>query len=86
MRRYVVTQLPDKSAWVILDRFLYGYCALPDGKGNLLPLEWKIRAAADAWLYKCRLVWGSGRAPAPEGWSGQAEAAQSPWAADYYNR
>jgi len=67
-RRYVVTQLPDRSAWVILDRIMYGYCTLPDGEGNLLPLEWKHREGAEAWLYRCRVAWGRGAVPAPEGW------------------
>jgi hypothetical protein len=84
-RRYVVTQLPDQSAWAILDRYLYGYCTLPDGAGNLLPLEWGMRQGAEAWLYKCRVAWGRDLVPAPEGWR-EFKPEPSPWDAAYYDR
>lgn len=78
MSRYKVTQLPDQSRWVILDKELYGYCTLPDGNGNLLPLEWKGEPAAEAWLQSCFRIWSNGIVPAPAGW--QPHTAQvSPW-------
>jgi hypothetical protein len=77
-RRYVVTQLPDRSRWVILDRFMFGYCTLPDGEGNLLPLEWTARQGAEAWLYRCRVAWGRGLVPAPAGWE-PFKPEPSPW-------
>jgi hypothetical protein len=83
--RYVITQLPDQSKWAILDRYLYGYCTLPDGEGNLLPLEWTLREGAEAWLYKCRVAWGRDLVPAPDGWNALRPQA-SPWDAAYYER
>jgi hypothetical protein len=89
--RYVVTQLPDRSAWAILDRFIGGYCTLPaeendEGK-NLLPLEWGAREGAEHWLYRCRVAWGKDLVPAPEGWNvRQPDPALSPWASRHYDR
>jgi hypothetical protein len=84
-QRYVITTTPDQRMWGILDRYLYGYCTLPDGEGNFLPLEWKMREGAEAWLYKCRVAWGTGFVPAPEGWN-SLRPEPSPWDAAYYNR
>jgi hypothetical protein len=89
LTRYVVTQLPDQSRWAILDRHIGGYCTLPaEGEGkNLLPLEWKMREAAEHWLYRCRVAWGKGLVPAPEGWNARApKQHESPWASHHYNR
>jgi hypothetical protein len=84
-QRYVVTTTPDQRMWGILDRHLYGYCTLPDGNGNFLPLEWQMREGAEAWLYKCRVAWGKDLVPAPEGWNA-LRPEPSPWDAAYYNR
>jgi hypothetical protein len=73
-RRYVVTQAPGGTRWGIKDTRLDGFCTLPQSdtpKGHapaLLPLEWNGRPAAEAWLYMCRVAWGAGYVPAPEGW------------------
>jgi hypothetical protein len=85
-RRYVVTQTPDQRRWGILDREWYGFCTLPDGNGNLIPLEWHGRSAAEAWLYTCRVAWGNGLVPAPEGWD-EFRPEPSPWdrGVSYYN-
>jgi hypothetical protein len=83
MRRYVVAQLPDRSAWAILDRYLYGFCTLPDGEGNLLPLEWSMREGAEAWLYRCRVAWGKGLVPAPKDWN-EPLPEPSPWDTAYH--
>lgn len=50
----------DRPTFVILDKELSGYCTLPDGYGNLLPLEWTNRAAAEAWLNRCQRAWAAG--------------------------
>lgn len=84
MARYVVTQLPDRTRWVILDRKLFGFCTLPDsGNGtdtapNLLPLEWSCRAGAEAWLHRCYIAWESGRVRAPRAWRPLPDT-PSPW-------
>jgi len=83
--RYVITQLPNQSKWAILDRWLFGYCTLPDGEGNLLPLEWDLKEGAESWLYRCRVAWGRDLVPAPEGWR-TLRPEPSPWDAAYYNR
>lgn len=85
MKRYVVTQLPDQTRWVILDRWMFGYCTLLDDLGNLLPLEWRAREGAESWLYRCRVAWGSDLVPAPDGWREPAPE-PSPWDAAYYGR
>jgi hypothetical protein len=81
MSRYHVTMTPDRRSWAILDRTLFGYCTLPDDgdPASLLPLEWKNRAAAEAWLNRCRMAWQAGTVPAPEGWR-PLPPELSPWA------
>jgi hypothetical protein len=80
--RYLVTQLPDQSAWAILDRELWGYCALPDDTDprhpNLLPLQWKGRPAAEAWLRTCYHAWENNLVPTPQRWRPYPEK-DSPW-------
>lgn len=80
--RYKVTRTPDHSMWVILDRKLWGFCTLPDDTSekcpNLLPLEWKHREGADAWLERCYRAWQTGQVPAPEGWQ-PPPYEPSPW-------
>lgn len=72
MSRYKVTTNPiDASKWVILDKFMWGYCALPDDDSahpNLLPLEWDSPVAANDWLMRCFRSWAKGKVPAPDGW------------------
>jgi hypothetical protein len=78
--RYTPFLTPDRQRWVIFDWWLYGYCTLPDGNGNLLPLEWKTSAGAEAWLFRCRQLWGAGSVPAPDGWERKPEPIEtSPW-------
>lgn len=76
--RYVVTQSPDMRRWAILDREWYAYCTLPDGFGNLLPLEWKLKPAAEAWLQQCYQAWSNGLVPAPANWQPHGPDV-SPW-------
>ena len=76
--RYLVTQLPDQSRWVILDRHMWGYCTLLDDNDNLLPLQWSSRAAAEAWLRDCYRRWGNGTIPAPSDWR-ERPPELSPW-------
>jgi hypothetical protein len=90
MSRYRITQLPDRTIWVILDQEMWAYCMLPDGEGGLIPLEWKIRPAAEAWLQRCYKLWSTGAVPAPKGWGGSpalhGKASASPWDHTYYDR
>ena len=73
MDRYTVTKAPTgRKRWVITDAALGGaYCTLPDDptadRPNLLPLEWRTRQGALAFLQQARRVWASGAVQAPEG-------------------
>lgn len=64
-----------------------GFCTLPDDNdpSTLLPLEWKSRAAAEAWLNQCYRIWYSWEqkrsrsVPAiPENWR-KPKPTPSPW-------
>ncbi|MCX4577955.1 hypothetical protein OHB41_33180 [Streptomyces sp. NBC_01571] len=70
--RYCATMTPDRRNWVILDLEMWGYCTLKDEHDNLLPLEWRSKAAADAWLRACFQQWQrwemNGEGQAPTGW------------------
>lgn len=79
--RYAVTTTPDRTRYVILDRDLDGYCTLPDDgdPSTLLPLEWRSRPAAEAWLHQCFRAWQAGVVPAPERWRPLPHQ-PSPWA------
>lgn len=79
--RYSVAFTPDRQRVGILDHYARDWCSLPDRDGQLRPLEWTSRAAADAWLTRCRRVWALGGAPAPKGWRPEP-VDPSPWAAD----
>lgn len=87
--RYRVITTPDQRAWVILDRELGGFCALPDDptaeRPNLLPLEWRSRHGADAWLHRCYMAWESwernGTPGAPKEWRPLSDT-PSPWATE----
>jgi hypothetical protein len=72
MDRYRITLTRDGRKFAILDREAYEYCALPADDGTLLPLEWPIRPAAEAWLQQCYRTWqtweGNGAGRAPKGW------------------
>ncbi|MEV4928059.1 hypothetical protein [Streptomyces roseoverticillatus] len=90
MTRYSITKSPDGVRWVILDTALWGYCAMPDGTdgANLLPLEWKTRPAAEAWLNLCYRLWaawedrpkvgGQRLGPPPRNWRPRPESS-APW-------
>jgi hypothetical protein len=82
MTRYLVISKPDQSGYVILDKDLFGYCTLPDDSDpdcpSLLPLEWKHRGGAQAWLNQCYRMWAAGKASAPEGWK-PLQPEISPW-------
>lgn len=78
--RYVVRPTPDRRAHGVFDRYLLGYCTLRDDQDNLWPLEFKSRAAAEAWLNRCRRAWATGRVPAPPGWPAWPDPQPSPWA------
>lgn len=81
--RYVVTTppfaRPDRPTYVILDLEWGGYCTLPDGHGNLLPLEWQNKGSAEAWLNRCYRAWASETVPAPRNWR-PLPYEPSPWA------
>lgn len=72
MKRYIVTMTYDRLAWGILDRYMWDFCALPDDPKdphpNMLPLEWRSRHSAEAWLQRCYKMWGAGLVPAPVDW------------------
>lgn len=76
--RYLVTPTPDMRSWGILDRELYGYCTLMDEYKNLLPLEWKLRAGAEAWLNMCYRAWQAEVVPPPSNWR-PLPPGDSPW-------
>lgn len=69
VQRYAVRQLSGPLHWGIFDRHMGAWCSLADG-GCFLPLEWKTAGEADVWLYLCRVAWGRGFVPAPDGWNG----------------
>lgn len=85
--RYKVIGLPGpQDKYVILDTQIFGYCTLPDtyDPSTLLPLEWKSRASANAWLQRCYRVWrrwdNAGR-PVPDNWEPYASIPrESPFA------
>lgn len=81
--RYVVTTKPfcryDRPMYVILDLVMSGYCTLNDGHGNLLPLEWQNKSAAEAWLNRCYRAWASRAVPPPANWR-PLPSEPSPWA------
>ncbi|MFD4337201.1 hypothetical protein ACFWPP_08355 [Streptomyces anulatus] len=83
MTRYVVIGTPGQTGYVILDKELFGYCSLPDDPNtehpNLLPLEWKTRGGATAWLNQCYRMWESGKVEAPDNWKPLSPQI-SPWA------
>jgi hypothetical protein len=82
MDRYRITLTRDGRNFAILDREVYDYCALLDDDGTVVPLEWPIRPAAEAWLQKCYRIWqtweGNGAGRAPKGWK-PAPKDYSPW-------
>lgn len=78
MNRYEVTQTPERDRWVILDRRMWGYCALVDGE-TVMPLEWTSKAAGEAWLNKCYKLWEVGTVPAPQKWRPLQPGESSPW-------
>lgn len=71
--RYVPTMTPDQTRWVILDLEMWGYCTLPDDDdpSSLLPLEWRSRAGAEAWLRQCYRTWSN--------WDQQGESTPIGW-------
>lgn len=58
--RYRIIKTPDDRAWVIVDLYWSGWCTLPDpgDPTTLMPLEWRSKAAAEAWLHRCYKAWG----------------------------
>lgn len=67
--RYVAAALSGVLHWGIWDRSLSAWCSLNDG-GVFVPLEWKTKEEAQAWLYLCRVKWRNGQVDSPEGWEG----------------
>jgi hypothetical protein len=76
--RYQIMQSTGPKPFVIYDNELDGYCTLPSGR-NLLPLEWRSRAAAEAWLTQCKVAWVAGIVPAPRRWRTWEPPLRSPW-------
>lgn len=75
MKRYAVGPVNESRSfghvrYGIWDRKLHWYCALPDSAGNMIPLEWRTPAGAEAWLLRCHAAWYTGEIPAPAGWRG----------------
>jgi hypothetical protein len=72
MDRYRIVLTPDGREFGILDRERYEYCGLPDEDGKIVPLQWPIRPAAEAWLQKCYRLWqaweGNGDGTPPDRW------------------
>lgn len=67
-RRYVPKRLSGALHWGIFDTHLNGWCSLLDGNA-FVGLEWKTKEDAQVWLYLCRVAWGNGLVPPPEGWN-----------------
>lgn len=76
--RYEARLIPGTKKWGVWDGEYQSFCTLPDKPWdgskeeeapNLLPLEWNRRAGAQAWIFRCRLAWGSGSVPAPRNWA-----------------
>jgi hypothetical protein len=48
------------------------FCSLPKEGGGRIPLVWKSRASAQAWLQNCYILWAKwekeGGGEAPAGW------------------
>jgi hypothetical protein len=78
VNRYRVTLTPDGRKFGILDRELYDYCGIPDGDGAVIPLEWTIKPAAEAWLQRCYRLWqaweDNGAGVPPRKWRPRPEA------------
>ncbi|OKJ78315.1 hypothetical protein AMK30_04770 [Streptomyces sp. CB02460] len=73
MDRFIIVTLPgERSTYVILDQVVGGFCTLPDDPTaphpSLLPLEWRSRHSAEAWLRSCYTRWGLGMVPPPPAW------------------
>jgi len=63
-------RIPEaEKPFVIYDRLWHNFCTLPGGADGQtpLPLEWRTRFGAEAWLSQCRMAWLTGKAPEPEG-------------------
>lgn len=82
MQRYQIQMLPTEPTYVIYDNELDGYCTLRTEGDNLLPLEWRSREGAEAWLWKCRALWAARTVPAPRGWRSWTPPLVSPWLID----
>ncbi|MEU5361102.1 hypothetical protein ACFY9R_26455 [Streptomyces albidoflavus] len=69
MNRYTVTMNPERTAWGIIDRIQWGYCALPyeDGEEPEI-LLWRSFEEAVTWLDFCYHRWAADKASAPKGW------------------
>jgi hypothetical protein len=65
------------GTWAVLDWRLMDFCSLPKEGGGNIPLAWKSRAAADAWLQNCYLIWAKwekdGGGEVPAGWRPRPE-------------
>jgi hypothetical protein len=72
MDRYRIAPTRDAQKFGILDRETYEYCGLQNEDGDVVPLEWAIRAAAEAWLQRCYRTWqtweDTAAGIAPKGW------------------
>lgn len=71
MDRYRVVLTRNGQRFGILDREEYDYCGLATDDG-LVPLEWRTKPAAEAWLHKCYRIWQmwerDGAGTPPKGW------------------
>lgn len=73
VHRYTPWLTRDTREWAILDWDMNALCTLPgENNGEPLPLRWRTKAAAAAWLQTCYLTWHlwerSGGGKPPEEW------------------
>jgi hypothetical protein len=70
--------------FAIFDEWLGDFCALPNEKGKLKPLEWRARSAAFEWLAHCAHTWkewerSDRKKDVPEQWRSFRVPVNSPW-------
>ncbi|WBB59353.1 hypothetical protein O7599_27815 [Streptomyces sp. WMMC500] len=88
MNRYNVNMNMERTAWAILDREYFDFCALPvegpDGTTELRRLLFISREAAEKWLMGCYRAWDAGKVPVPKNWRPMPPEPMVDLAADLY--
>lgn len=55
--RYMPWYRAADGTWALLDWEQMEFCSLRDNSGRVLPLTWKSKNSAEAWLQKCYVMW-----------------------------